>query len=1074
MPTNLLLAPVGAGKTEIALERLAAVLEKEAPFFSRIWVLLPSQRQQDAFRQRLIERYPDQRVFFNIELFDFYALYVHLLNAAGQPQRRLEDAARNQLLRTILPRLRPFEVFDRIADTPGFVRVVADFIYELKRNVIYPEIFAENAQTAKDRDLSRIYTEYQRTLQTHNLVDREGEGWLALELVEADLKIGSDVELLLVDGFDQFTLLQANLITVLANRADDTLITLTTVPGRDQTIGKRFFRAYERITKVHFDRGQFASVQPLTIPFGIESRHPALRHLVENVFLTDAVPKPSGGAVAFVEAPDPAQEVAAVLRQVKRRLLSGSRPDDVLIAVRDWERYRVHLGVYGRAYGLPLASHEGEKLRENPAITALLNLLDLHVHDFRRRDLLDVLRAPYFRVLGLDSQQVDLLERVSQAYFVIGGRDAWLEAIHLAATIPPDAEDEPDALLTKGQAGQLLTHLTAFFAAVTPPTSATTSEYVRWLEGLIGPDSEPDPKDETEDAPPAAGSLYMLRQLRAAGDRIVDRDLSALSALKNVLRSLIAAKELVRALDDEEAPLDRTPFLRELKIAIDAAKVDPHPNRSGHVLITGVTDARGLPHQHVFILGLSEGVFPRLSPEDPLYLDSERQRWTQAGVPLETQTDRTDDSGLFYELICLARESLTLSRPTIQNGAPWPESHLWRQVRQVFNDIQVNALRVGAMIRADEVASLDEVSLAVANSLNRPTLDTVGVYNWLVTTHYEDWARIMRGRHIELARMSRQPHDHYSGRLSDAALIAEVAQMLGPDHVWSASQFNDYAVCGFRFFAKRLLKLDAWEEPDEGMDSAQYGTLNHDILERVYRRLKDEGVTITPEHTETALIILHDVADELLHDAPQRMGFRASALWEHEKQVLHRKLESLIRADFSGDGPLKAFGDEPRQPYLLEAPFGEDGGFELQFGDVSLKVQGRVDRMDLQGDRVIVVDYKTGGTEIPVTEMERGRNFQMMLYLLAAQQILSSDSVEVTGGLFWHTGKGKASGAIRLDERGQEAISSARDHLARYLAQWRRGDFAAHATKPASNGKCTHYCDFREMCRVSIMNRRKD
>ena len=37
--------------------------------------------------------------------------------------------------------------------------------------------------------------------------------------------------------------------------------------------------------------------------------------------------------------------------------------------------------------------------------------------------------------------------------------------------------------------------------------------------------------------------------------------------------------------------------------------------------------------------------------------------------------------GLFYELISLPTESLTLSRPTIQGGKVWLESHLWRAVK---------------------------------------------------------------------------------------------------------------------------------------------------------------------------------------------------------------------------------------------------------------------------------------------------------------------------------------------------------------------------------------------------------
>src|SRR5690606_41538172 len=64
--------------------------------------------------------------------------------------------------------------------------------------------------TRRSSDL--IYAEYQNRLREHNLVDREGEGWLALDVMEKQPHIGRNVDLLLVDGYDQFTPLQASLL----------------------------------------------------------------------------------------------------------------------------------------------------------------------------------------------------------------------------------------------------------------------------------------------------------------------------------------------------------------------------------------------------------------------------------------------------------------------------------------------------------------------------------------------------------------------------------------------------------------------------------------------------------------------------------------------------------------------------------------------------------------------------------------------------------------------------------------------------------------------------------------------
>src|SRR5690606_7563844 len=97
------------------------------------------------------------------------------------------------------------QVFAPIAKTAGFLRVLADIIYELKQNRVYPDIYLQAATSPKDRELAEIYASYQEIMQDHKLVDREGEGWLALEAVGKERHLARDVDLLLVDGYDQFT-----------------------------------------------------------------------------------------------------------------------------------------------------------------------------------------------------------------------------------------------------------------------------------------------------------------------------------------------------------------------------------------------------------------------------------------------------------------------------------------------------------------------------------------------------------------------------------------------------------------------------------------------------------------------------------------------------------------------------------------------------------------------------------------------------------------------------------------------------------------------------------------------------
>lgn len=1086
MPTTVLLGPVGSGKTRELLSILKQTT-REHPL-SPVWVLLPGRRQEDAFRERLAAKPGD--TFFNITFFSFYTLYTHLLDIAAQPQRQLDSTSRLRLIRALLLELQgqgQLRVFHRIADKPGFVPVIADFIYELKQNRITPEHFSAAAAhgSPTDHDLAVIYSAYQDRLRQNDLVDREGEGWLALDELGRQPTIATDVRLLLADGFDQFNPLQAQLLARLASRVHHTLVGLPTVPGREKTIGRRFQEALTQLQAAHQAAGVPLTVEPLAALSSI--RNPALRHLVETCFTPNNTIPSSNGSIGLIEAPDPVQESAALMRQVKRLLvMSSSQPEDILIAVRDWERYSGPLAQAARRYGIPTAFHYGVAISTIPVIQTLLRLTELAAADFRQQEVISALRSPYIYADGLSSEVIDLLERISRTQQVIGGRDQWIEAVRQAAQPQQTEDGEPVQMIDTDQAAALEHALTRFFEAVTPPESGSAAEFVAWIEHLIGNDPQADPDEES--APSIDGlSLRLLEAIRADGvpAEFVSRDLSAIHALKQVLAGLLAAQRLFRALnlagDDR---LTAAEFIYDLKIVLDATAIDNHPSRFGRVLVTTIAGARGLPHAHVFIPGLSEGIFPAPVPEDVLYLDTEREQLRERGIHLQTQTERAADEGLFYELIGLARESLTLSRPTVQNGTLWPESYLWRMVRQTFADspalIERSRIALGAAPAVEDAASLDEVMLATAELLNHTELSptSAAAYNGLVVAHPQQWAHIRAMRHMEYRRITGHPRDPFNGCLSDPHLLDWVAGALGPRRVWSASQMNDYGLCGFRFFAKRLLKLEPLLEPEEGLDVLQRGTLNHAILEATYRRLADENIPLMPDYAETALAILREIAAEQLASAPQQYGFRALALWPQEQQTILRKLEAVIQQDFSDSSPVNKFsGGQPRQPYRLEQPFGLDPAVPLEIPlpapTGALRVQGYIDRMDRIGDAVVVIDYKTGSTAIPISEMREGRNFQMLLYVLAGERILANNPdpaapKRVAGGLFWHLSNQKSSGEIDLQsEEGQSALEEGLAHLSEHIQQGRAGVFPVEPGKRV-DGACSHICEYSQLCRIRV------
>lgn len=1060
----LLTAPAGAGKTATAID---SILRQNG---QNTWVLLPTQLQIQTFRDRLLASAQTPAIF-GVQYFTFYELYTHLLDELVIPQHQIELNSVYQVVRRLMRGL-DLQYLAPIADKAGFLDLVVRLIYELKQARIFPKQFAEVASTPKEHDLALIYSAYQDWVTDQEVVDREGAGWLALEKLDhTSIQLA---DLLVVDGFLQFSPLQAQLLQTLTQHMGETIVTLTYEQARADTVHRAFARTRQRLLELDItwqERPLPAAPNP--------KRHPTLYH-VEQHFLEPSPQRVlAGEQVLLIEAPDAEQEARGVLRRVKHLLLERQSPEEIIILAHDLNRVETWLRSVGVAYGVPLVFRRGLELQQNPAIRMVLNLVRLHTPevDFRRQAVLDVLTSAYFNLPDFDPATVDVLARISHQYQVIRSQTDWLRALSQAQDPPADPESDVVPISTE----ELATRLQRFFQRVTPPAVGTIYDYIEWIEALLGPDP-----DLALDEQPTSDHLRFYHQIRAIEDHeVMVRDLYAMQGFRHTLKGILAGYELV---NEAEAMMTWADFQQELETHIEQSRAEPIGGeyRSGRVLVTTTYEARGLPHDHVFMMGLAEGIFPAQRSEDPLFRDRERQRLNEAlgHDMLQTSFERQDDVAVFYECMAMARQSLTLSRPSLDDSTnPWPESVLWRAVLALVEEPKLIRYRAGAAPEFHEAATLREASIALAGRLRdhvNPDDLSQSVFNWLSAHPSFQWqlALMQHGRAIEDRRENpRLPFDRYSGVLADGSLIETVASILGPERMWSATQFNDYGYCPFRFFSRRVLGLEALEEPEEGFDAAQLGSVQHAILENTYSRIAQAGLAIEPANLDRALDVLADEAERILAMAPARWGFRETALWGYEQGEIHKRLRHLIELDFSEstDSPFiqnpKARSPHPVADTVAGYPR-TVAGLEVDFGYPNtpavsidgeagpLWVRGSIDRIDRVGDALIVVDYKSGSHTPNNEDMALGRNFQMMLYLLAAQQIAIEGQVQA--GMFWSIHSRKGNGEISAAD---PLVEKARQTLHDYIVASREGYFPIEPTKREGQ-KCFKYCEFHQFCRI--------
>lgn len=1033
---RLLLAPAGHGKTEQLIQRIRQLLAEEP--FAPVTVIVPNTIQAAGFRQRL----GAAGGALGVEVHTFHTLYAELLIRAGQPIPLLPDPLRIRLLRAIVDVLcerGALSYYAALRTKPGFIALLRNTIEELKRARIFPGDFSASVQGlgARLEEIALVYTAYQDWLQKQDWADNEGRGWLAAIALESNPGLGTDARLLAVSGFDEFNPTQLAVLSVLAKRASETLITLTgdTRSGNPtRPAHHRFHRAQETISSSlgiqaeAMDTSSMLSPTIARVESALFDNAPRGRSAnPQHLHLTQVqVPEIENHnfEIEFIEAQTRVVEVRSALRWIKARIVrDGMKLSEAAVLARDLEPYRPFLEETAAEFGIPLRILGGGPLIENPAVAALLNLLSLPVNReaWKRRSVLDSWRSPYFDFseLGIDSRAASAaaLDEISRTGKVVQGLSQWREAFEMweERSVVPD-DEEGDAPLPMVERTGVRESFDSFVELLTPPSHADVKEYVAFVESLIGDDPALLPSPRRRGA--GAEGLRVVACARA-NPSTAERDVAALRAFKDVLRGLVLSESVLQG-----DILDYAGFYSDLHGAVEAATYSFAPE-SG-VMAASVLEARGLSFRAVALLGLSEGEFPKQEREDILLRESDRAILRERGVPLETKL-HGDEASFFYQAVTRARQRLLLTRPYLaEDGQTWEPSPFWAEVARLSGNQPHVRLR-------GEVGELDAA-------------DAASQVEWL------EAARDLRDIHIQngietlRARMSAVARGRYEGDTSTALRQAQddssvlgrgLGERFSAGYGWSASRLESYGTCPFEFFVSYGLELEPRQEAEAGFDVRILGSMLHKILEMVYG-----GAALT------------EAAQQVFGTAPKEYGFRPTALWTQQQAELTRILEKTIE-----ELNKVSQGYTPR---LVEVRFGMgQPSLVLQTEIGEIRLHGYIDRLDAAPDGTLrVIDYKSGSTPIMERHLKEGRRLQLPIYALAARDALGLG--EVSSGFYWHIQKAEPS-SLRLEKFDggvNGAFGTAIAHIVKHVANIRAGHFEP---QPPEEG-CPSYCPAVGFC----------
>jgi len=1018
--------------------------EKRASALSPITIMLPTSGAIQDLRYQLGDT-------IGVQMCQFYHLSYAVLNDAGIPIHEINDTAIRRLIKRILGEMNSagkLTSFSPVWEKPGFVDVILDWVREMKSQGIFPEHYDEYAKqegTERDTQLADLYLRYQAFMHERNYSDADGLLWLAAEALEDVPDLYRSDGSCFVLGFDQFSPVQMRILAKLAERFREFAIYLLWDPDRTEDS-----LALSRLTET---RKALEATIPLEIYVLEESltTQTALSHVRESLFESDPEKIDSAEQVLCVEAPSREDEVRWTLREVKRLMLGGIPAHEITLLTPNPRTYTPIVRTVADEYDVPVKTER--HLRDEPLVATLKNLLRL-APEFPWRLTFDALRSPYIQQPWLTPEQVNLLDQLSRERPVMGGREQWafaLTPLEIKITDPEDEELSPPPLvaeLPQEVLNDIQAGLDAFFDHLTPIEISTYREYTWWIQtailGLFPPVDEQD-----EEASSETSSMNMV--VCAQEGIFAQRDQKALTLILRAMRNLMASAETIPG--GEEIPWKT--YRDEFIGLIDGMRISPDVMKQ-QVRFAHLADGRARTIDYLFVLGLSEGEFPTPPEPDVLYAPSERQ---EHSLPLFRPTP-ADEASLWWQVVSNCQQRLTMLRPYIdENGSPWQPSPYWDAILACLKNPAIEKIPIALKLDPDQTASHIELLtvLATAHAQTVPEL------------LQPIWQRAHQADDVMKQRDSYQPPSVYEGVMQNEAIKVEFAQRFDDRHIWSASRLYRYADCPHGFFAQYVLELKPHQEPEEGMDALQRGSVLHAVLEQFNQQIADSEIPLIETNLDDLFARLDQSCELIFSDAPQRYGFRPGALWKYEQFEFKRMLKALIRWECEENGATAQF-----IPYMAEAGFGigsDPPPLEIISDELTFRMRGLIDRVDIDPDgNLRVIDYKSGRTRFTPKDQKAGLAPQTALYAYAAEMFWAGKDTRVLESYYLHIPSREKSGKLTFGGpvREEELVEISINQAAAAVGNIRDGIFPSAPAKPLRGGRsCRERCEFASICRVN-------
>ena len=963
MSLSLIVGSSGSGKSTNIYSRI--IKESMEHKDKNYLVIVPEQYTMST--QRLLVSMHPNKCIMNIDVLSFNRLAYRVFEELGTAVHSvLDDTGKSLVIRKLVnTKLNDIKTLRNNITRVSYITQIKSLISEMTQYNISPErlqdmmnspVMSESFRR-KASDLLVIYQAFLDFIEGKYVTTESILSTLNEMLDSSEIVTGSTVVL---DGFTGFTPIQYQLVEHMLKLCEEVAVTITAdedtplfeMKSEDEifAMSSEFAMKLNQIAKrigTDINEPVFISDEN-----GWLSDNASLKFLEKNIFRNDVAfeGEEAADSIMLTSLRSPRDELKYVAITINKLVRSGMHYKDIAVVAPNMENYRYLLPGIWSDYQIPYFIDAKTEILFHPMSEAIDSLFDIFDKDFRREDVFRFLRTG---LTVLTNDEIDYLEN----YILAAGIRGKKKYFHPFAIRSNQFKEDADLLRVNELRNKFIQPFIDFDNAIkkqdTVRNLATALYRFLVLFDVEGKINE------------------RGKQFQEQNNAVKAKEYSQIYPLiMNIL------DKMVNILDQEVMELQE--FHDIYEAGLSAASIGVIPPANDSVILGDIERTRLSNIKVLFCLGASDDAIPKKVENGGILSQLEREQLLEQGFELAPSDRQKSFRQRFYLYLMLTKpnEKLFITMPRVDvEGKSVNPSYLIGQISKMFPQVKLKEIEDFEI--SDKLLSKKSAVNYLIELINKASVDGFEGFTQVETYYLKsliEWAKSEDSDTLE-AILEAAFYQRSPETVSKDIMLA-VNEAFNEDETvsGSVSRFELYNECAYKYFLTYIMHLKEREKFE--LSSLDMGNFYHEAIQRYSDALKNDDKKwkeVTEEEREAYI----DTAINQTFEAMAKVATLEDAtqkyIVETMKKTLRYTVEIITTQVSRGEF----------EPALFEESIHTEIR-DRNTDELVANLKGKVDRIDLTDaeDRAVrIIDYKSSGHKLDLSECYHGLSMQLPIYM---------------------------------------------------------------------------------------------